>query len=80
LEISNGTTQNLTLTSDGFARAILPLKALKSLQINGDRTTDDWLPAIAQLKTVDYLMLTYAQVTDQGLTPLMKLPLWVPAP
>jgi len=75
LEISNRTTENLTLTAAGFARAILPLKSLTSLLINGDRTTDDWLPAIAQLKTVDYLMLTYAQITDQGLTPLMKLPL-----
>lgn len=75
LEFSNNESFKVTITPEGFSSALARLKLLTSLQINGERTTDAWLPAIAQLKSVDYLMLTYAQVTDQGLTPLMKLPL-----
>lgn len=48
---------------------------MTSLQCRRSRTTDDWLPAIAQIKQLNYLMQTGAQITDQGLLPLMKLPL-----
>jgi hypothetical protein len=64
-----------TITPQGFSQAFRRLRNLKSVQFNGGKITDDWLPHIAQLKAVDYLMLTGAQITDQGLAPLMKLPL-----
>ncbi|MGV3659346.1 MAG: protein kinase domain-containing protein [Prosthecobacter sp.] len=74
-EFSNNEDYKVTVTAEGFAAALERLRSLTSLQINGRRTTDAWLPAIARQKSVDYLMLTEAQITDQGLTPLMKLPL-----
>lgn len=64
-----------TLTPEGFSRAFGRLRNLTSVQFSGDKITDEWLPHIAQLKSVDYLMLTGAKITDQGLAPLMKLPL-----
>lgn len=64
-----------TLTPEGFSRAFGRLRNLTSVQFAGDKITDEWLPHIAQLKSVDYLMLTGAKITDQGLAPLMKLPL-----
>ncbi len=75
LEFSNEENFKVTVTVEGFSSAIDRLKSLTSLQINGKRTTDAWLPAIARQKSIDYLMLTEAQITDQGLAPLMKLPL-----
>ena len=64
-----------TITPEGFSKAFRRQGMLASVQFNGEKITDDWLPHIAQLKAVDYLMLTSAQITDQALAPLMKLPL-----
>ncbi len=62
-------------TAAGFAVLTSRLKELKELQLIGSGITDDWMPAIAQAKGVDYLMLFRASVTDQGVAQLMKLPL-----
>lgn len=75
LSFGNAESYQVTVTPEGFSRAITRFKNLDNLQINGERTTDAYLPAIAQLEKIDYLMLTYARISDEGLRPLMKLPL-----
>ncbi len=75
LSLGNAPEYQVTFTPEGFARAMPRFKELTTLKINGNRTTDAYLPAIAQLEKIDYLMLTYAQISDEGLRPLMKLPL-----
>lgn len=75
LSFGNAESYQVTVTPEGFSRAIARFKNLDNLQINGERTTDAYLPAIAQLEKIDYLMLTYARISDEGLRPLMKLPL-----
>jgi len=73
--MGNDNRSKATLTPEGLSRAFGRLRNLTSVQFGGDKITDEWLPHIAQLKSVDYLMLTGAKITDQGLAPLMKLPL-----
>jgi serine/threonine protein kinase len=38
-----------TLTPQGFSQAFSRLRNLKSLQFNGEKITDDWLPHIAPI-------------------------------
>ena len=75
MEMTNGKDNKITITVEGLTRAFGRMKSITSLNFYAERTTDDWIPAIAQLKGLDYLMLAGASVTDQGLAPLMKLPL-----
>jgi hypothetical protein len=51
------------------------MRNLTSLLLGGKELTDEWMPAIAEAKGVNYMMLTDAPVTDQGVAHLMKLPL-----
>jgi len=75
LALSQDSRNKGVITPEGFGAFLGRLRSLTALQLGGEGITDDWMPAIAQAKALDYLMLTGAQITDQGLVPLMKLPL-----
>lgn len=75
LELNFGNESKSSLTPEGFSRAFSRLEKLTNIKFSGARITDEWLPHIAQCEKVNYLMLTYAQISDEGLRPLMKLPL-----
>ena len=62
-------------TPEGFAAALKRMRNLTSLLLGGKELTDEWMPAIAEAKGVNYMMLNDASVTDQGVAQLMKLPL-----
>jgi serine/threonine protein kinase len=64
-----------TATPEGFAAALKRMRNLTELLMDGKELTDEWMPAIAEAKGVNYMMLNDSRVTDQGVAHLMKLPL-----
>ncbi len=63
------------LTAAAFGTHLGQMRNLKYIAALNGGITDEWMPAIAQLKHLTNLSLQGAEITDAGLVHLSKLPL-----